>query len=164
MAKGELSFYLNSKEVITAYFFIYSFNLILLCIALKQTLPTQIFNLFNSQQAEKKGIIFFGIFIVSLFGMAGIPPFMGFLGKFIMLSFINQTSFIMTSTLVFLSSIFVFIYIRPITYYYRIQTPSSTYIRQDNQYKNPSLKTSFFIIFLININIIFMFVAFCHVF
>lgn len=161
--KSELVYKMNGIEILILFFFLYSFNLILFCIIAKGIKKSQLLNLFSTINTEKTSILLLFLLVTSLFSMAGIPPFSGFIGKFIVITYLNEYNLFITLLLVILSSFFIFIYIRPIIFFYKNTSPHSSLLIQKNIFNKNNygvnLLSSFFVFF----NIIIMYLIF-HIF
>ena len=158
--KNEEIFYLYTSEILTLFFFIYAFNFILLCSNLKQSSITQTYNLFNIIKSEKQSTLFFFIIGISLLSMAGVPPFAGFIGKFIIFTYYFSYSLSFTLILVFISSLFIFIYLRPVISTYRVNLPYSNLLRQNIKGFYNSSNFIVFTPFLLILNFMIMFIIF----
>lgn len=148
------------SEVLVLFFFIYAFNFIALCILLKHNYSKQIYNFFNLMKTEKQTTISFFLIMTALLSMAGVPPFAGFLGKFIIFTYYYNYSLSLSLSLVFISSLFVFIYLRPLVSIYKVNLPYSSLL---HQYTKSSLTTptfNLFVSFLTILNFMIIFTVF----
>lgn len=107
-----LSSILISKSIWLIYFFIYTFisiNLIYIFYNSNCFYLTQILTLTNQNKILKIN------FIINFFSLGGIPPFIGFLPKWLNINWLVSTNnFLLTTILITLTLIIFFVYIRSI--------------------------------------------------
>lgn len=153
---NKLIFNLNISEILIIFFFIYAFNFILFCLIIKENKNNHIFNITKNFLNGQQFIYILVFTVVSLFSMAGIPPLLGFFGKYIIfISYFNY-NVISTLLLVFFSIVFIFCYIRPVTYLIRFNKPYDNI--KSVYYFNKYISN--FIVFLVIFNFYLMFCIF----
>lgn len=136
---------LKQSEILVLFFFIYSFNLILLCCYLTVHNPSRIYEMVLGLKSEKQSIITFFIVLISLLSMAGVPPFAGFLGKlFLFINFFHQ-SISIVCILIFIGALFIYLYLRPGISLYKSTSPK--YFILHNKLNKQSI-FSFYLIIL----------------
>nr|AOY39785.1 NADH dehydrogenase subunit 2 [Hylastes ater] len=122
------------------YFIIYSIinmNIIILLNKFNLYNLTQLFSIFSFNKKMKL------LFMMNFFSLGGLPPFMGFLPKWITINqLINSSSYFMTMMLILLSLISLFFYIR-------LSFSSLTF--NSTEYFKKSFWYSSFSLFLINL-------------
>lgn len=153
---NKLIFNLNISEILIIFFFIYAFNFILFCLIIKENKNNHIFNITKNFLNGQQFIYILVFTVVSLFSMAGIPPLLGFFGKYIIfISYFNH-NVISTLLLVFFSIVFIFCYVRPVTYLIRFNKPYDNI--KSVYYFNKYISN--FIVFLVIFNFYLMFCIF----
>nr|APX40213.1 NADH dehydrogenase subunit 2 [Psylliodes heydeni] len=101
---------LNNKNIWLIYFIIYSLitlNIIFIFNLLNIYYMTQLFNSLNSNKIIKM------LFIMNFFSLGGLPPFLGFLPKWLVINFmINNNFYSLSMILVIFTLLTLFFYIR----------------------------------------------------
>nr|APX39352.1 NADH dehydrogenase subunit 2 [Psylliodes thlaspis] len=101
---------LNNKMIWLIYFVIYSLismNIILIFYFLNIFYLNQLFNSMNSNKLYKM------LFIFNFFSLGGLPPFLGFMPKWLVINFlINNNFYILSMILVIFTLMTLFFYIR----------------------------------------------------
>jgi NADH-quinone oxidoreductase subunit N len=116
-----LSFYVVVYSLIT----ILLFSLLIFIVFSTKKLPSYLSNWTSS---GLKNFVFIASFSVTLFSIAGIPPFIGFFSKFlILLSFVQQNYIVSASVIVIISSIACFYYIRLIKIFFFVKSSRSSF-------------------------------------
>uniref|UniRef100_UPI0030DF7E59 NADH dehydrogenase subunit 2 n=1 Tax=Taeniothrips eucharii TaxID=1818613 RepID=UPI0030DF7E59 len=101
---------LYSKQLLKFYFMIYLLMTISLTNFLKNSESNLLFQLLNVNKCNKVNNF---IMMVLVFSMAGIPPFIGFIPKMLVISMMLKTSMVFTSTLMLiLNTTSIFFYMR----------------------------------------------------
>jgi NADH-quinone oxidoreductase subunit N len=152
--------FFTCEEIVVIFFFTYTFNFVLLCSNLKLVNSNKLYNLFSSIRSEKQIFCFFFSILISLFSMAGIPPFAGFIAKFLIFINIYYSNILICYLLVFISCLFIFVYIRPVVNFYKTATPYSYLLYQLKKNKELKKITLMIIPFLMYLNLLIMFIIF----
>nr|APX40876.1 NADH dehydrogenase subunit 2 [Psylliodes hispanus] len=134
---------LNNKMIWLIYFIIYSLislNIILIFNYLNIFYINQLFNSLNSNKMFKM------LFILNFFSLGGLPPFLGFLPKWLVLNYlINNNFYILSIILVIFTLLTLFFYIR-ITF--------SSLMLKINENLIKKIKFNYFMEILLNILIL----------
>ena len=163
-AKSDLILNLSQVDVLGVFFFLYSYNLLVLCCNLRGKNCGQIYNLFIDVNSEKQFYFFFFLLVNCFLGMAGLPPFSGFLGKFCVISSIINNNIILGLSLLLVSSLFAFNYLRPIIGVYNTFSPHSTIVRNSYNLKNIKNSLIWLSSLLLILNIYITFIGLCSLF
>ena len=147
-------------EVLILFFFIYSFNFVMLCYYLNDNGSLFILFICSDIYPQKLIWIYFTIIFISLANMSGIPPFAGFFAKYFILNYLLMYNKILTFFIIIFSILFVFIYIRPIISINYSNSPNSISLKDyKNSYliKYPKQNVYTFCLYL---NLLFTFILF----